>query len=210
MKKFTEEQELQICDKYMNGDSSLTLAKEWKCDYATILNILKRNGVKRRSLRDANKKFSTEIEKEICNMYERGLSTLKIGEKYKCDNGTINRILRYYQVPIRNRKGENHPNWKGGISFEPYCELFNEEFKERVREFWGRKCGITNISEEENGCRLSVHHINYDKQTCCTKDIPLFIPLSKSMHAKTNKNRKYWEEMLTNYIMIWFDGQCFK
>ncbi len=106
-------------------------------------------------------------------------------------------------------RGPNSPNWRGGKSFEPYCELFNDEFKERVREFWGYKCGISGKHQNEEKRKLAVHHINYNKQTCCTKDTPLFIPLSHSWHSKTNYNRKYWEEILTNYIMIYFDGECY-
>jgi len=29
-------------------------------------------------------------------------------------------------------RGKNNPAWKGGVSFEPYCIQFNNEFKERV------------------------------------------------------------------------------
>jgi hypothetical protein len=105
--------------------------------------------------------------------------------------------------------GENNPLWKGGKSYEPYCILFNNKFKERVREFWGRRCGISGITEKQNGRKLDVHHVNYDKQSCCNTTIPLFIPLSREYHSKTNGSRDYWEEMLTNYIMIWFNGECY-
>jgi hypothetical protein len=37
----------------------------------------------------------------------------------------------------------------------------------------------------------------------------LFIPVTKGWNAKFNENREYWEEYLTNYIMIWFDGECY-
>ena len=115
---------------------------------------------------------------------------------------------RFCSLSCANSK-ENNPAWKGGKSFEPYCILFNEEFKERVREFWDRECGICKISEQENGEKLSVHHITYDKETCCNTTIPLFIPSCKKCHSKTNYNRNYWEENLTNYIMIWFNGECY-
>lgn len=105
--------------------------------------------------------------------------------------------------------GNKHQGWNNGSSFEPYCELFSPKFKERVRTFWDRKCGICGKSEKDNGQRLSVHHVDYDKESCCNPSIPLFIPTCRSCHAKTNNNRTYWEEMLTNYIMIWFDGKSY-
>jgi len=107
------------------------------------------------------------------------------------------------------RKGKKNPRWKGGKSFEPYCPKFTLEFKERVREFWGRKCGISGITEEENGKKLAIHHVNYEKMSCCNDTPPLFIALSNSSHSKTNSNRKYWEHILTEYIMIYFDGNSY-
>lgn len=38
--------------------------------------------------------------------------------------------------------GSKHPNWRGGVSFGQYCEKFNNEFKERVRAFFGNHCVI--------------------------------------------------------------------
>jgi hypothetical protein len=112
--------------------------------------------------------------------------------------------------------GENHSQWQGGKSFEPYCILFNEGFKERVREFWDRKCAMSGITEEENGRKLAVHHVSYDKTSCCESDKAsfncapnLFIAVSQGWNSKFNHNRDYWEEYLTNYIMIWFNGECY-
>jgi len=76
-----------------------------------------------------------------------------------------------------------HPRWKGGISFEPYCIKFNNEFKERVREFFGRKC--VECGAPENGKKLCVHHVNFKKDTCCTPEVPrLFVALCTSCHGK--------------------------
>ena len=123
---------------------------------------------------------------------------------------------KYCSVSCRNKamSGKNSPAWKGGISFEPYCILFNNDFKERTREFWNRKCGICGKTEEENNQKLSVHHVNYDKQSCCDSSFfnstpNLFIPLCRGCHVKTNFNRDFWEELLANYIMIYFNGVCY-
>jgi hypothetical protein len=62
---------------------------------------------------------------------------------------------------------DRHPNWKGGVSFEPYCERFNDSLKERVRMFFGNMCAICAKSEHENGKKLSVHHVYAEKKACC-------------------------------------------
>lgn len=45
--------------------------------------------------------------------------------------------------------------------------------------------------------------------SCCDGTPPLFIPVCQSCHAKTNLNRNWWEDMLTEYIMIWYDGESY-
>jgi len=60
--------------------------------------------------------------------------------------------------------GSGNPNWRGGLSFEPYPEEFNDRLKEKVRDLWGRKCAL--CDEEENEQKLDVHHLNGDKNDC--------------------------------------------
>jgi len=65
----------------------------------------------------------------------------------------------------KHLKGERHPQWKGGISFAPYCQKFNEAFKESIREKFSHKCFI--CGKPENGHKHAVHHIDYDKGSIC-------------------------------------------
>ena len=107
------------------------------------------------------------------------------------------------------QKGENHPNWRGGISIQ-YCHKFNTEFKERVRAFWYYQCGLCKKSQKENGRSLPVHHVLYEKETCCGKEIPrYFIPLCNSCHAKTNFNREHWQKIFSKKINQKFKGKCY-
>jgi hypothetical protein len=47
--------------------------------------------------------------------------------------------------------------------------------------------------EKQNGTKLSIHHVDYDKKVCCNDNVPLFVPLCKRHHAKTNHNdREAW------------------
>lgn len=107
------------------------------------------------------------------------------------------------------KRGEEAPNWRGGISNEPYCLLFNDEFKERVRDFFGRCCYVCGKNEVDNGRKLDVHHVNYDKMVCCNDVKPLFVPLCHSCHGKTHGDRKYWEEFFIVSLEYLTQGECF-
>lgn len=97
--------------------------------------------------------------------------------------------------------GENNPRWQGGVSFEPYCSKFNNQFKEKIRNQYNRKCFICGKSEIENGRRLDVHHVDYNKDCLCDNSKCSFIPLCISCHSKTNSNREYWEEYLQSKLL---------
>jgi hypothetical protein len=103
--------------------------------------------------------------------------------------------------------GSKHPNWRGGISYEPYCVLFNDEFKERVRKFFGYIC--VECGKPQNGERLHIHHVNFDKQSCCNDTTPLFVPLCRSCHGRTQGNRQYWERHFTDMINLRYGGKCY-
>jgi len=104
-------------------------------------------------------------------------------------------------------RGERSHRWKGGISFEPYCPKFNREFKERVRSFFGYRCA--ECGEPQNGYKLHVHHVNFNKMSCCDNTPPLFVPLCRSCHARTQKDREYWEEHFTRMINEYHGGACY-
>ena len=91
----------------------------------------------------------------------------------------------------RIKKGEEHYNWQGGISFEPYTIQFNRELKELVRKRDNYKCQICGMPEIENIHKLDIHHIDYNKKNCLPSNL---ISLCRKCHMKTNFNREYWME----------------
>jgi len=102
------------------------------------------------------------------------------------------------------RKGENNPCWRGGISFYPYCDKFDNTCRERVRDEFGRKCLNCDLQESENLTktgvkkRLSVHHIYYDKQEGCNGKDMFLAPLCLKCHNKTTTgNREHWMQDLS-------------
>ncbi|MDP3014133.1 MAG: NUMOD3 domain-containing DNA-binding protein [Candidatus Subteraquimicrobiales bacterium] len=90
--------------------------------------------------------------------------------------------------------GEKSHNWKGGISFLPYCPKFNTQLKERIRDRDNRTCQL--CGTQENDKKLDVHHIHYDKQNCN----PDLIALCHDCNAKSNGNREYYERFFMNKL----------
>ena len=89
--------------------------------------------------------------------------------------------------------GNKNPNWKGGVSFEPYCEIWSdEEYKQSIRDRdknQCRKCGITrHISYKVYEQSLHIHHIDYDKKNCKPDNL---ITLCISCNTKANSNREH-------------------
>ena len=105
--------------------------------------------------------------------------------------------------------GEKNHNWKGGISFEPYCPKFNHDLKERVRSYFDYKCVICGKTTEENGRELSVHHVEYDKMACCHGKPVQFAALCHKCHSITNFDREYWEAMLHRIIDEIYNGRSY-
>lgn len=99
------------------------------------------------------------------------------------------------------RSGEKHYNWKGGISSFPYCPKFNKKLKEEIRNAFGRRCFLCNVSEKQNDKLLDVHHVDYNKGQGCGQRWSL-IPLCRVCHTKTNFYRWYWFALLSNYWAI--------
>jgi len=95
--------------------------------------------------------------------------------------------------------GENCWLWKGGISYEPYCPKFNESLKEEVREAFGRKCYLCPTTEEENGERLSVHHVDYKKSQGCNGQKWSLLPLCHKCHTKTSRQKWFYFCLLRDY-----------
>jgi hypothetical protein len=91
-----------------------------------------------------------------------------------------------------NIVGDKHPNWLGGVSFEPYPVTWTFKLREMIRSRDGRVCRLCSKPEAENhGVRLSVHHIDYDKANLRPDNLA---SLCIECHVKTNFDRPTWME----------------
>lgn len=111
------------------------------------------------------------------------------------------------ECKTKHMKGKYAGSYRGGLSFEPYCEKFNNDLKDRVRAYFNNKCFVCGKVDIKR--KLSVHHVNYDKMVCCNDVKPLFVPLCHSCHSKTNNNRDQWEEYFTKRLHDEYNDVCY-
>ena len=90
---------------------------------------------------------------------------------------------------FKKRQSLNHGGT--GIPREntEYGPDFTNALKEAVRFRDKCKCQLCGCPQIENGRKLDVHHIDYNKLNNILKNL---IALCKKCHTKTNVNRDYW------------------
>jgi len=98
---------------------------------------------------------------------------------------------------VINNSAENHYNWQGGKSFEPYCEIWkDQEFKLDIMERDAYSC-LNPYCSSNNPNDLTIHHIDYDKKNCHPKNL---ITVCRSCNSRANTNRK-WHKAWYQAIM---------
>lgn len=164
----------QICSYYMDGMSSTEIAKIFNTTHNTILNHLRHCEIPIRTLSECQwnyngKEFPEDLKNydKVYDMYiVQRLSKKDLGNKYNCDPDVIDRVLREFNIPIRNVSdskiglmiGDKHPNWKGGIT-GLHMRLREAFYVQQVPKVLARD----NYTCQLCGCHrpLQVHHIKH-------------------------------------------------
>ena len=121
----------------------------------------------------------------------------KIKMKCRCKNGHIVYMSLYSVLnghkcricTVINNRGSGNPNWKGGISKEPYCQDWTKDLKEFVKQRDCHRC-LNPYCNSKNPNDLTVHHINYNKKLCGVEDL---ITICRSCNNKANSDREWHE-----------------
>lgn len=136
-KRFSEEIEKEIVQRYISGERSGALAKEYKCDRKMISSIAKRHGyheyasMVKGGVRGIN---TSHINDRIIELHSEKLSQRDIGNIVGVSQNVISRVLRQLNLkpnnPSASKKRENNPLWKGGRikSSGNYIGILSNEF----------------------------------------------------------------------------------
>lgn len=100
--------------------------------------------------------------------------------------------------PLYNKHPQNFNNYS---SLEPYGSLFNEQFKNKIRNKFNFRCQQCFRHQDElrtsknRKYKLHIHHIDYNKKNNDEKNL---IPLCRCCHMQTNFKRGDWVNYFKN------------
>jgi len=123
--------------------------------------------------------------------YNKGKShgQWKGGKPHCIDCGKQLALYSATQCQSCSHKGKRNPNYIHGKSRFPYNVIFNSQLKEDIRKRDNFKCQCCNKSQKVNLKKLSIHHIDYNKENNKKKNL---ISLCLHCHCITNYDRDYW------------------
>ncbi len=145
----------------------------------------------------------SEFKKENYTLLTKEYKNASQRLEYICVNGHRHTIKwndwqqghRCLICAVINKSGENSPNWKGGISCEPYCDVWlDKEFKESIKERDNYECQNPDCWGTSE--KLCIHHIDYNKKNCSPENL---ITLCNSCNSRANKDR---EHHITRYQSV--------
>jgi hypothetical protein len=80
-------------------------------------------------------------------------------------------------------QGITYDEWEEFAKESPYCPKFNERCRESNRDKYGRRCFLSGTTEDENGQKLSVHHVDMNKAQGCDGHSWKLVPLTVKFHS---------------------------
>lgn len=79
-------------------------------------------------------------------------------------------------------QGIPYDEWESFAKDQPYCPKFNEACRESNREKYDRRCFLSDVTEADNGQKLSVHHYDMNKAQGCDGHAWKLVPLCRELH----------------------------
>ena len=125
--KISEDKYDEIVKLYKNGLLQREIAEKYGVARMTINAILKKCGVSELGTAFKSRKiiFSESEEKDICNMYLSGMSSVKIGQVFNCNHKTIAKVLEKNSI---DRIGVGLRKYKLNEHYFDYIDTPNKAY----------------------------------------------------------------------------------
>lgn len=107
-RKFSDEVERQIVERYRSGASMTDVAREFGCTDVSVGNILRRAGVPKRSREDRREQAAlTESERaDVIRLYEQGMIVRDLARRFRKRTDDITAVLDTAGVEVRSGRAK--------------------------------------------------------------------------------------------------------
>lgn len=165
------------------------------CGELTHLQYEKR---KRKFIRGHNRRgvFHSEETKKKISMSQLGILNHNYGMKHSQEFKEMMSLIHTGKSLSETAKKklsirwmrEKNPNWKGGISREPYSLDWKLKLKESIKKRDGRKCQNPNCEGKDTF--LVVHHKDMNKKNCDPNNLITYCNICHTNLHWEEKRRK--------------------
>lgn len=138
-----------------------------------------RRKLSERQIGDKNHAFGKHLSEEHKHKMSVALKGSKLGKPTE----------EHRQHLSASKQGMLYDEWEGFAKDNPYCPLFNEACRESNRDKYNRRCFLCGLDESENVTstdkprKLSVHHVNKNRQQGCDGIEWALVPLCLHHHG---------------------------
>ena len=126
-------------------------------------------------------KTGAHLSPETCAKMSITHTGMHVGEKNSFFGKTHSEDAR--QMMSATRQGIPYDEWEEFAKDSPYCPKFNERCRESNRDKYGRRCFLSGTTEDDNGQKLSVHHVDMNKNQGCDGHAWKLVPLAAKLHS---------------------------
>jgi len=143
----------EIKDRYLNGESACSIAKDYNTSHIVIIYNLNKLGVKTRI---PNKR--KDIDSYIIENYPKGKTARQIAKELEVSHGTIGRHMRDLNIKSRGKpKGIIHHNYNPHLQFKDRCRKYIELATDWQQEIFKRDNYTCTICGKRGG-DLNAHN----------------------------------------------------
>jgi len=149
--------------------------------------------------RKHSKKWSKKISKGLKGLKKTKEHVEKISQKNRGRRDTMETRMKKSIA----RKGGKNPNWRNGVSYEPYNKEWTRKLRQKIIQRDRKICQLCNKTENEQNKTdslkrgLTVHHIDYNKKNCKENNL---ITLCRKCNSFVNYMRNKWIKFFKNKL----------